>query len=358
MPIDGRPSPSSSFDPQSADVIVLLQVSLMQTAVDCVFYARIFRSSVEFNPLAPLRRRDSRSTVIKAAVAVLLGISTVAVVLAMENTVGGLDPAYTKNDEYNIVLSAVVRVSYLMSDVIVVWRAWILSAGNRLSQAALLLCLCGTTAGIIVDFVWAYENPAMVPPAARTLIKTIPLLVTNIVATVVVSWRVWRYRRDIKFNLDPLGRKTRLEKILVLLVESGFIYCFLWAFALAVQYLGGDGAFFALYSIVGRAYHSISGIYPTIIILAVAMQRSEESLFTARQDASEPIQSLRFETSTGRFESSTTNTGAGATTTLSMPTRSEVVADGAEFRSTGSAPSQYIGTASSERLEDDGSSTR
>ena len=32
----------------------------------------------------------------------------------MENTVGGLDPAYTKNDEYNIVLSAVVRVSVRM----------------------------------------------------------------------------------------------------------------------------------------------------------------------------------------------------------------------------------------------------
>ncbi|KAI5835352.1 hypothetical protein K523DRAFT_260799 [Schizophyllum commune Tattone D] len=356
MPIDGRPSPSSSFDPQSADVIVLLQVSLMQTAVDCVFYG--MQAALSFAAWNALARRESRSLVIKAAVAVLLGISTVAVVLAMENTVGGLDPAYTKNDQYNIVLSAVVRVSYLLSDVIVVWRTWILSAGNRLSQAALLLCLCGTTAGIIVDFVWAYENPAMVPPAARTLIKTIPLLVTNIVATVVVSWRVWRYRRDIKFNLDPLGRKTRLEKILVLLVESGFIYCFLWAFALAVQYLGGDGAFFALYSIVGRAYHSISGIYPTIIILAVAMQRSEESIFTARQDASAPTQSLRFEGSTGRFESSTTSTGAGATTTLSMPTHSEVVANGAEFRSTGSAPSQYIGTASSERLEDDGSSTR
>ncbi|KAI5890039.1 uncharacterized protein SCHCODRAFT_02630700 [Schizophyllum commune H4-8] len=340
MPIDGRPSPGSSFDPQSADVIILLQVSLMQTAVDCLFFG--MQAALSFAAWSALARRDSRSLVIKAAVAVLLGISTVAVVLAMENTVGGLDPAYTKNDQYNIVLSAVVRVSYLLSDVIVVWRAWILSAGNRFSQAALLLCLCGTTAGIIVDFVWAYENPAMVPPAARTLIKTIPLLVTNIVATMVVSWRVWHYRRDIKFNLDPLGRKTRLEKILVLLVESGFIYCFLWAFALAVQYIGGDGAFFALYSIVGRAYHSISGIYPTIIILAVAMQRSEESLFTARQEASEPIRSLR-------FERSTTGTGAGATTTLSMDndlTRSEVLDGGAEFQSTTSTSVRDIHTAS------------
>ncbi|KAL1741456.1 hypothetical protein HDZ31DRAFT_16620, partial [Schizophyllum fasciatum] len=295
----GRSSSGAAFDPESQapGIVYLLQLSVMQTAIDCLTSSLStgMQAALTFAAWGALARREGRSILIKVAVAALFCISTLAVALALANTIGGLDPNFTEatSERYNIALSAIVRISYLLSDVIVVWRAWVLSPDSRVAKAALLLCVCGSTVGVTYDFVWAVQNPAMVLPAARTLIKTIPLLLTNVVATIVVGLRVWRYRRDIKFNLDPLGRKTRAEKILVLLVESGFLYSLIWVFGLVVQYYGGEEAFFALYSIVGRAYHSISGIYPTIIIIAVAMHRSENSLFTHRDPA--PGQSLRFQ---------------------------------------------------------------
>ena len=50
-----------------------------------------------------------------------------------------------------------------------------------------------------------------------------------LIATGYLTGKFFRqYSRNIKGALGPLTRKTRLEKILVLLMESGSIYCFIW----------------------------------------------------------------------------------------------------------------------------------
>ena len=70
-------------------------------------------------------------------------------------------------------------------------------------------------------------------------------IVTNILATLLVAWKAWsvkslvlnvtiaekwsrQHRRVIKKNLGKETRRTRVEKILALLIESGFLYCIIW----------------------------------------------------------------------------------------------------------------------------------
>ena len=36
------------------------------------------------------------------------------------------------------------------------------------------------------------------------------------------------YRRDIKVHIGPWKSKTRVERALILLLESGFVYCIIW----------------------------------------------------------------------------------------------------------------------------------
>ncbi|KAI4524474.1 hypothetical protein K523DRAFT_244756, partial [Schizophyllum commune Tattone D] len=80
------------------------------------------------------------------------------------------------------------------------------------------------------------------------------------------------FRRNVQGILGPWAT-TRVGKILVLLVESGLIYCLIWAVYLVINITEGPNTL-AAYGVITAAYHSIAGIYPTFIVLVVAMQRS------------------------------------------------------------------------------------
>ncbi|KAL1692303.1 hypothetical protein GGG16DRAFT_101854 [Schizophyllum commune] len=105
------------------------------------------------------------------------------------------------------------RCIYLLSNAIVVWRAWVLWPNSRVAKAILSTCMCGS--------VGQY------------------------------------YRRDIKGSLGPYTRKSQVETVLVLLVESGCLYSLLWAVYLAFLLTAGTGGS-TVTNYVGTAIHSIS----------------------------------------------------------------------------------------------------
>ncbi|KAI5889628.1 uncharacterized protein SCHCODRAFT_02511191 [Schizophyllum commune H4-8] len=80
------------------------------------------------------------------------------------------------------------------------------------------------------------------------------------------------FRRNVQGILGPWAT-TRVGKILVLLVESGLVYCLIWVVYLVINITEGPNTL-AAYGVISAAYHSIAGIYPTFIVLVVAMQRS------------------------------------------------------------------------------------
>ena len=96
--------------------------------------------------------------------------------------------------------------------------------------------------------------PVALPDTYRSFIYTIPILFTNVVATSLVGVRVWYvsfycislathafgryYRKDVKGLMVQMTKRTRAEKILLLLVEVGFVYCLLWVRFYLAMYCG------------------------------------------------------------------------------------------------------------------------
>lgn len=73
--------------------------------------------------------------------------------------------------------------------------------------------------------------------------------------------------------------RTKVERVLTLLSECGFIYSLIWLVGLVTAALGGGKITDSVYNVIGQSYHCIAGIYPTFIVFAVAMQKLETQSF-------------------------------------------------------------------------------
>ncbi|TRM57631.1 hypothetical protein BD626DRAFT_514054 [Schizophyllum amplum] len=271
--------------------VASLQSILMQVAVDVLFYG--VQAALFIAAIASLARQTSRSLLLQTPIIILfltstMGTIAILIFYTIQMPQYGLRPTDIQRAifQLSVVLSVTDRVNYLLSDFVVVWRAWVLWPDNRYVRALLALCMCGSTIGVIIEVYWAFQLYGTLQLASRTLLMMVPLLVTNMVTTVLMAARVWFYRRDIKRSLGKSNR-TRVEGVLLLLVESGFVYCGLWIMFIVLRQSSESNA--DAYGIVKTAFHSLAGIYPTFIVLAVAAQRSTaESMFTSVQ-LSRPI---------------------------------------------------------------------
>lgn len=173
------------------------------------------------------------------------------------------------------------RINFFFSDSIVVWRAWILWPGNAKVRAVLTTCLLASLAGSIVEGtlgVRQYLHGSLVGTnALEGLILLLPLLATNICSTSLVACKAWHYRKSIRANIDSGNARTKVEKVLILLVESGFLYCFVWMLYIM--------SIFNVFSTLGEDLIQslipyVTAIYPTVIILFVALEKSHaETMF-------------------------------------------------------------------------------
>ncbi|KAJ7643684.1 hypothetical protein FB45DRAFT_895745 [Roridomyces roridus] len=181
----------------------------------------------------------------------------------------------------NIRLSENVfgRINYFMSDVIVVWRAWVLWQENGRVKILLTFCILLSFAGVTADMtvigLYLFGNPKFLPTGPKRLALIIPLMITNFVATVLFGVKAWQYRQQIKEFLGvPKDRRTNVERILVLLTESGGIYCLIWIPQLFI-YLSSTNPTNLGYIIVVNMLPQLSAIYPVIIVLLVALERTQ-----------------------------------------------------------------------------------
>ncbi|KAJ7592319.1 hypothetical protein C8J56DRAFT_1131905 [Mycena floridula] len=177
----------------------------------------------------------------------------------------------------DIFSATVIRLNYLIGDSIVVWRAWVLWTNHPRVHMLLCICLFGTFVGTTVDFaftilfdLWQFSDTPRFPPTGlRTLILMLPLFLTNFISTVFIAYKVWDYKVEIKQNIGlSHNKQTKVERVLILLMESGSIYCLLWA-----------------------VYPSLwQAIYPIIIILLLALEKANLESTVNGSTFSQPIQ--------------------------------------------------------------------
>ncbi|KAF9062548.1 hypothetical protein BDP27DRAFT_1176911, partial [Rhodocollybia butyracea] len=179
------------------------------------------------------------------------------------------------------LFSALILVNYILTDGVVVWRAWVLC--NDSSSRALkiplgmLFCLSLSVAATIVIRVLLtspLENNARVSTVLERAIDATQVanlvlsLLTNVSSTSIVGVKAWNYRQDIKKDFECLqGKKSKADKVLVILFESGVLYIISGIMVLTASVIRlPHGTLGDIYTPVN---FQIAGIYPLVILLLV-----------------------------------------------------------------------------------------
>ncbi|THU86289.1 hypothetical protein K435DRAFT_782939 [Dendrothele bispora CBS 962.96] len=106
------------------------------------------------------------------------------------------------------------------------------------------------------------------------LLTNLPLVVTNVVATLLIAYKAWIHYRQIVLNLKSTGSTpSKVHKILLLLVESGAIYCVIMIAYMVITALPNIDL--EVYEMASTVIPSIAGIYPVLIILIAHFEKDE-----------------------------------------------------------------------------------
>ncbi|THU76686.1 hypothetical protein K435DRAFT_704265 [Dendrothele bispora CBS 962.96] len=122
----------------------------------------------------------------------------------------------------------------LVVDIITLWRAYIICDRNKV--ILFLPCLTFLTSlGFSFATVVCLEKHGADPVTglsygAQACVWAEPIawassLLTNILSTLAIAFCIWRLRVFIKQALGFYSPRTRAQRVLTILVESGLIYC-------------------------------------------------------------------------------------------------------------------------------------
>ncbi|THU79399.1 hypothetical protein K435DRAFT_973176 [Dendrothele bispora CBS 962.96] len=170
------------------------------------------------------------------------------------------------------------RLNFLISDGIVVWRAWVLFPRNRKMKAILILCMIISIAGTYLETAFITSRAVGLKDfklkQRKIYLMPICVLLTNVTATSLIGYKAWYHHMAIKRNLDTTDCSVvKIRKILVFLTESGLVYCVLWVIYAAIVIFTEDDNNI-LYELYSSAMPDISAIYPILIILVVRLENS------------------------------------------------------------------------------------
>ncbi|KAJ7042297.1 hypothetical protein C8F04DRAFT_1077336 [Mycena alexandri] len=217
----------------------------------------------------------------------------------------------------------------IVADAVVIWRTWAIYEGRI--RAILAPCLLLLTAFVfaLMDVTFSlYQGSTPLPGEATMYTKSQILvwafsLATNVLCTLLIGFKAWRHRKIMKdLNLGVKYHGMSTENILSLLVESGFIYSFLWA-AQIVGYLDFplNSPWDFISEVVVRIGRQTTGMYPTLIIVLVNFKR------TIWEDS--PVTTLGHGSNSLKWVVSSSRSGATRTETRSeVGIRLDTVSEG------------------------------
>ncbi|TRM57843.1 hypothetical protein BD626DRAFT_574172 [Schizophyllum amplum] len=252
--------------------------------------------------LSALYHRSPRNVALRAATTAIFTCASISFigwlsVYVIRTALDGTNPPSNASQAMDGILVASLiaqRVMLFIADLISSWRAWVIWMRSRRIAVVLGICLSGIIVGSTLEvslyfhgIVSGNRNFAQV---ARILLTIIPGLVTNIVTTALAGYRTWTYRRLAKAGSAGSSRRrapNRVERMLVLLAESGALYVMLWAMLLAVYmhtYVTGEDNN-GLANLIQIAVGEGTALIPTLVIIAVALQRSQADTFATMSSA-------------------------------------------------------------------------
>ncbi|KAI0744355.1 hypothetical protein C8Q80DRAFT_1186454 [Daedaleopsis nitida] len=216
--------------------------------------------------------------------------------------------------------TATLTISVTLGDAIVWWRVLVLWK-TRIVRMLCILLISATFVTGVVATTHACLVSGIVPVIGATLTGVtltsdslysgdkwglatcILSLVTNVAATSLIGYKAWHHRRLVAQHLRMGSTRTRVERTLTLFVESGSVYCILWIFVVAYQAGSNASSFIGstkqveeseytrgFYYVVEGCLIPLIGIYPTLIIILVALDQSHcDTNFTYGSKVAPPI---------------------------------------------------------------------
>ncbi|KAG6850554.1 hypothetical protein H0H93_011753 [Arthromyces matolae] len=192
-----------------------------------------------------------------------------------------------------VVIDALYGYLTVLGDAIVVWRVYAFWGQNKRRWAFFFLCAvfmgsvitnilltyCVAVLGTDI-FDGAFQRPAFCRNI-QTTSYAMPAA-TTFIATALIGYTTWDYRRTIRPELSKVSRRTRAEKVMYLLVESGFLY-FLFFLAQVIGNIPSVSAgisasknldFADLIWTFSTILCKFQACYPTLIIILAHSERT------------------------------------------------------------------------------------
>jgi len=199
-----------------------------------------------------------------------------------------------------LTLLSLLSLNVLLSDAVVLWRVY--TAWDRRRWVLVLCCILSLcTLTLTIAYMANVNIDSLVLATGSVVIADLPnpgfdgsklgiailssSLFSNICATVLVAFKAWRYRKEIGNRLQNIStRRTMVERVFALLLESGLVYSFIWA-----SYIISNTTHILDSSIPGiprsweriasasaifnSAMVQITSIYPTILVVLITFGR-------------------------------------------------------------------------------------
>ncbi|KAI1783405.1 hypothetical protein LXA43DRAFT_1132551, partial [Ganoderma leucocontextum] len=188
------------------------------------------------------------------------------------------------------MLTIAAGVNLVIGDATVWWRACVIWQNKVVNCTGMLLVTL--TLGMSQSFMFACSSSRhLTPPTfvassectknAYAQASAVLSLATNVLATSLIGYKAWEHRQLMKRHFAGAGTASRVLKALALLIESGCIYCALLIIVIiyqAVPVAPQAGPEVVFMTVAGDftygCFVPIVAIYPTIIVVLVALKRS------------------------------------------------------------------------------------
>ncbi|KAJ7726822.1 hypothetical protein DFH07DRAFT_234745 [Mycena maculata] len=180
---------------------------------------------------------------------------------------------------------ALFMFNMVVGDSVVIWRAWVLYERTLWVVSIPCFLLLMSFIFNVIDLTCltgaGFSNQSTVAGGAGVcthaeLISWAFSLVTNVACTMLIGFKAWQHRRSTRaLSLVGDPRRISTNKILSILVESGFVYCLFWLTQLILFFnVSRDSPVIYVWMLFSSMGDQISGMYPTLIIVIVNLHQT------------------------------------------------------------------------------------
>ncbi|KIK58759.1 hypothetical protein GYMLUDRAFT_245846 [Collybiopsis luxurians FD-317 M1] len=255
------------------------------------FGALVLMTFIALRILSKKSRRRSRDALIICCIMMLLCLTasflyfSVFILLGLSPAIGKItdEAAIVQEANWNRLSDVAQTLPVLIGDSIVVWRAWVFLPERSIWKVFLTVAMMANIGLNIADM--AEDNIEGQKSLQGVLlpldwISVIASLTINLFVTIFIAWK-WRGHQQSWAAVSPGRGNTSVHKILLLLIESGAIFCaaqclyifFFMFLKYAPSNLDSNGLLYSFHFVVSL-FAVATALYPAAVIILVNTNNS------------------------------------------------------------------------------------